>query len=176
MPDMYGSTTFSAAATATAASTAFPPSSSMRSPATAASGWAAATTPLGATTGGRVELTASSSGAGAPLILPNARARGGSRVGSTYPPSPPGRQYGAAQSAARRSNCTAKAAPRNAVITVTTSPTSCGAPSATSTHAPSSAPAIPAATSPSGPKPTPRQQPTSHPASPPSANQATIPT
>src|SRR5205814_9377963 len=45
-----------AAGVATAASTALPPASSMRRPATAASGWAAATTPLGATTGGRVLL------------------------------------------------------------------------------------------------------------------------
>src|SRR3954471_11402408 len=45
-PDMYGSTTLSAAAVATAASKALPPDESSRAPACAASGCAAATTPL----------------------------------------------------------------------------------------------------------------------------------
>ncbi len=44
-PDMKGSTTFSVDATATAASTALPPSRSMRMPAIEASGWADATAP-----------------------------------------------------------------------------------------------------------------------------------
>src|SRR5262245_50472423 len=50
---MYGSTTFSVVATATAASTAFPPASSMRTPAREARGCADATMPCGATTAGR---------------------------------------------------------------------------------------------------------------------------
>src|SRR5262249_28200298 len=45
-PDIYGSTTLSAAAVATAASKALPPWLSSRAPACAASGCAAATTPL----------------------------------------------------------------------------------------------------------------------------------
>jgi hypothetical protein len=52
-PDMYGSTTLSAAAVATAPSTAFPPSIKMRSPAVAASPWAALTAPRMPTDGGR---------------------------------------------------------------------------------------------------------------------------
>ena len=52
-PDMNGSTAFSVEATATAASTALPPSSSMRSPAVDAMGWAEVTAPRSPTTAGR---------------------------------------------------------------------------------------------------------------------------
>ena len=52
-PDMKGSTTFSVEPTATAASTALPPASSMRIPAMEASGWAEATTPRVPMTVGR---------------------------------------------------------------------------------------------------------------------------
>jgi hypothetical protein len=52
-PDMKGSTTFRVEATATAASTALPPSSSMRMPAIDASGCAEATAPRAPITGGR---------------------------------------------------------------------------------------------------------------------------
>ena len=52
-PDMKGSTTFSVEPTATAASTALPPASSIRIPAMEASGWAEATTPRVPMTVGR---------------------------------------------------------------------------------------------------------------------------
>ena len=52
-PDMKGSTTFSVEATATAASTALPPSSSMRMPAIDASGCAEVATPVVPMTTGR---------------------------------------------------------------------------------------------------------------------------
>src|SRR5947209_4633514 len=45
MPDIIGSTTFSVAATATAASKALPPASRMSSPACVANGWAELTIP-----------------------------------------------------------------------------------------------------------------------------------
>ena len=51
--DMNGSTTLSVEPTATAASTALPPSRSMRMPAMDASGWAEATAPLLPMTAGR---------------------------------------------------------------------------------------------------------------------------
>ena len=52
-PDMNGSTTFKVEATATAASTALPPSSSMRRPAMEAVGWAEVTAPRVPMTAGR---------------------------------------------------------------------------------------------------------------------------
>src|SRR3712207_779210 len=55
MPLIIGSTTFRAAATATAASKAFPPSSRISSPALVASGWAELTMPL-VPTAGRVAV------------------------------------------------------------------------------------------------------------------------
>ena len=51
--DMNGSTTFSVEPTATAASTALPPSSSTRMPAIEASGWAEVTAPRVPMTVGR---------------------------------------------------------------------------------------------------------------------------
>ena len=54
MPFITGSTTVSAIAAPSAASTALPPASSMRSPACAASGWLVVTT-LRASTGLRCE-------------------------------------------------------------------------------------------------------------------------
>src|SRR4051812_5104061 len=53
-PVIIGSTTFSTAAAATAASTALPPSCKIRRPACAAGGWLAATRPFRASTGERV--------------------------------------------------------------------------------------------------------------------------
>ena len=53
MPDMNGSTTFSVAAAATAASTAFPPRHNISSPAALASGCAVATIPRVPITAGR---------------------------------------------------------------------------------------------------------------------------
>ena len=55
MPQDMGSTTPSAAFTATAASMAFPPALRMSMPAWAASGWLVATMPLGAMTTERRE-------------------------------------------------------------------------------------------------------------------------
>ena len=52
-PDMNGSTMLSVEPTATAASTALPPSSSMRVPAIEASGWAEVTAPRVPITTGR---------------------------------------------------------------------------------------------------------------------------
>ena len=54
-PVEHGSVTFSAAATATAASAAFPPFSRIETPALTASGWLAATHPLRDKTGDRRE-------------------------------------------------------------------------------------------------------------------------
>src|SRR4051812_11514036 len=51
MPELLGSTTPRAKAAATAASTALPPRRSIEAPASAASGWAAATAPRGETAG-----------------------------------------------------------------------------------------------------------------------------
>ncbi len=53
MPIDIGSVTQRTAAAAIAASTAFPPRSSARTPAQAASGWLVATIPWAATAGGR---------------------------------------------------------------------------------------------------------------------------
>ena len=53
MPHIIGSTTFSTAAAAIAASTAFPPSMRTRRPAAEASGWLVAIMPFRASTGER---------------------------------------------------------------------------------------------------------------------------
>jgi hypothetical protein len=56
MPDIIGSTTFSVAATATAASKALPPASSISNPACVASGWAELIMPCLPTAGRDAEL------------------------------------------------------------------------------------------------------------------------
>src|SRR5436190_19518337 len=63
IPDICGSTTFSAAATAIAASTAFPPAASVRTPASAASGCPAATIPFRPATTGRYDPAVAPCGA-----------------------------------------------------------------------------------------------------------------
>jgi hypothetical protein len=74
MPTFIGSVTLSAAAVATAASMAFPPAMSIRSPACAASGWLVTTIPLRANTGER--LCASHPSARSPRTAPQAGAWG----------------------------------------------------------------------------------------------------